>query len=78
MTKVIRVAKSTSKARLTAMVTPWVGFQAGLGATGGIALNDDRVVWFPLGGKLYFVPRDTCCMNYLTQSGNVSDFAWFT
>ena len=39
------------------MVTPSVGLQAGLAAWGGSALNN-TVVLVPLGGKLYFVPKD--------------------
>ena len=38
------------------MVTPSVGLQAGLAVLGGSA-TDATVVFVPLGGKLYFVPK---------------------
>ena len=39
------------------MVTPSVGLQASLAALGGSAA-DATIVFIPLGGKLYFVPKD--------------------
>lgn len=37
------------------MVTPSLGLQASLAVLGG---SDAAVIFFPLGGKLYFVPKD--------------------
>ncbi len=39
------------------MVTPQLGLQAGLAALGGSA-TDGTVVFLPIGGKFYFVPKD--------------------